>query len=161
MFILVDTREKPQEMSRITDTFQQMGVRYDRTKLYIGDYLEFGNPFLVVDRKKSIDELAGNLCTRGERERLKREIQRAADAGVTLVILVEQNSYKEGDRRIKLGSIEDLMLWESRYSMMTGEKIYRILVSWCAKYPIRVEFCAKRDTGKRIVEILGGDNAER
>lgn len=157
MFILVDTREKPSEMSRITDTFQQQGIRYDRTKLYIGDYLEFGNPFLCIDRKKSIDELAGNLTV--ERERFKREIQRAKDTGTTLVILVEQNTYRDGDRRIQIGSIEDLMLWESRYSTVTGEKLYRVLVSWCAKYPIRVEFCAKRDTGKRIIEILGGDNA--
>lgn len=156
MFILVDTREKPSEMSRITDTFQQQGIRYDRTKLYIGDYLEFGNPFLCIDRKKSIDELAGNLTV--ERERFKREIQRAKDTGTTLVILVEQNTYRDGDRRIQIGSIEDLMLWESRYSTVTGEKLYRILVSWCAKYPIRVEFCAKRDTGKRIIEILGGGN---
>ena len=159
MFILVDTREKASEMSRITDTFQQQGIRYDRTKLYIGDYLEFGNPFLCIDRKKSLDELAGNLIV--ERERFKREIQRAKDTGTTLVILVEQNTYRDGDRRIQIGSIEDLMLWESRYSTVTGEKLYRILVSWCAKYPIRVEFCAKRDTGKRIVEILGGGNAER
>ena len=157
MFILVDTREKASEMSRITDTFQQQGIRYDRTKLYIGDYLEFGNPFLCIDRKKSIDELAGNLTV--ERERFKREIQRAKDTGTTLVILVEQNTYRDGDRRIQIGSIEDLMLWESRYSTVTGEKLYRVLVSWCAKYPIRVEFCAKRDTGKRIIEILGGDNA--
>jgi len=156
MFILVDTREKPSEMSRITDTFQQQGIRYDRTKLYIGDYLEFGNPFLCIDRKKSIDELAGNLTV--ERERFKREIQRAKDTGTTLVILVEQNTYRDGDRRIQIGSIEDLMLWESRYSTVTGEKLYRVLVSWCAKYPIRVEFCAKRDTGKRIIEILGGGN---
>ena len=159
MFILVDTREKPSEMSRITDTFQQQGIRYDRTKLYIGDYLEFGNPFLRIDRKKSIDELAGNLTV--ERERFKREIQRAKDTGTTLVILVEQNTYRDGDRRIQIGSIEDLMLWESRYSTVTGEKLYRILVSWCAKYPIRVEFCAKRDTGKRIIEILGGGNDKR
>ena len=159
MFILVDTREKPSEMSRITDTFQQHGIRYDRTKLYIGDYLEFGNPFLRIDRKKSIDELAGNLTV--ERERFKREIQRAKDTGTTLVILVEQNTYRDGDRRIQIGSIEDLMLWESRYSTVTGEKLYRILVSWCAKYPIRVEFCAKRDTGKRIIEILGGGNDKR
>ena len=156
MFILVDTREKPSEMSRITDTFQQQGIRYDRTKLYIGDYLEFGNPFLCIDRKKSIDELAGNLTV--ERERFKREIQRAKDTGTTLVILVEQNTYRDGDRRIQIGSIEDLMLWESRYSTVTGEKLYRVLVSWCAKYPIRVEFCAKRDTGKRIIDILGGGN---
>jgi hypothetical protein len=143
-------------MSRITDTFQQQGIRYDRTKLYIGDYLEFGNPFLCIDRKKAIDELAGNLTV--ERERFKREIQRAKDTGTTLGILVEQNTYRDGDRRIQIGSIEDLMLCESRYSTVTGEKLYRILVSWCAKYPIRVEFCAKRDTGKRIIEILGGGN---
>lgn len=146
-------------MSRITDTFQQQGIRYDRTKLYIGDYLEFGNPFLCIDRKKSLDELAGNLTV--ERERFKREIQRAKDTGTTLVILVEQNTYRDGDRRIQIGSIEDLMLWESRYSTVTGEKLYRILVSWCAKYPIRVEFCAKKDTGKRIIEILGGGNDKR
>ncbi len=70
------------------------------------------------------------------------------------MILVEQNTYKDGTETKKVESIEDLMLWSSPHTMIRGEKVFRVLSSWIAKYPLRVEFCNKRSTGKRIVEIL-------
>lgn len=154
MLIFIDSREKQHAITKIVDEFQRQGIRYETNKLWIGDYQEFGNPYLVIDRKQSIDELA--MCCTSDHERFKREILRAEEVGAHLVILVEQNSYSDRGTRITVDSIEDLMLWESRFSTIKGERVFRILTAWIAKYPISVEFCRKADTGKRIIEILKG-----
>lgn len=150
--LLVDTREKPKAIQNILKTFDEAGIKHASTKLFIGDYQDYGNPFLIIDRKQSIQELAAN-CTR-DHDRFKRELERAKSVGARLVILVEQNRYKDRDKWIHIETIEDLMLWESPHTTIRGEKVYRVLRSWMAKYPLRVEFCDKRNTGRRIYEII-------
>ena len=151
-YIIVDTREKPKAIQTILNQFDEAGVSYEKSKLLFGDYLDYNRPGLVIDRKQNILELAKN-CT-VESERFKREMARAKMAGATLVILVEQDRYKDRGRWIQVKSVEDLLLWSSEYTIVTGEKLYRVLSSWAAKWPIRVEFCDRRQTGRRILEIL-------
>lgn len=153
--ILIDTREKPKAIARIIDYFQQNNIEYDSSKLYFGDYMEYNRPGLVIDRKQNIAELAKNCTT--DHERFRRELERVQRAGAELVVLVEQNTYTDRGERIHVKSIEDLLLWSSPHTMVRGEKVYRVLKSWTAKYPVRVEFCNKRSTGKRIVNILYGE----
>lgn len=153
--LLVDSREKPKAIQTILKHFEREGVPYSITKLFIGDYQDYGNPFLIIDRKQSIQELAAN-CTR-DHERFKRELERAKSVGARLVILVEQNRYKDRERWIRVETIEDLMLWESPHTTIRGEKVYRVLRAWIAKYDIVIQFCDKRQTGKKILEILYGE----
>ena len=153
--LLVDSREKPKAIQTILREFEGRGIHYSVTKLFIGDYMDYGNPFLLIDRKQSIQELAAN-CTR-DHERFRRELERVKAVGAELVILVEQNRYKDRERWIHVETIEDLMLWSSPHTTIRGEKVYRVLRAWMAKYPIRVEFCDKRQTGKRILEIIYGN----
>ncbi len=152
--LLVDSREKPKAIESIVREFQKAHVHYERTKLFIGDYMDYSNPLLIVDRKQSIAELAQN-CT-SDHARFKAELERAKAVGAVLVILVEQNRYKDRDKWIHVECIEDLMLWSSPHTTIRGEKVYRVLRAWIAKYPIRVEFCDKRQTGTRILEIIYG-----
>lgn len=153
--LLVDSREKPKAIQTILKEFERERVDYAVTKLFIGDYQDYANPFLLIDRKQSIQELAAN-CTR-DHERFKRELERAKSVGAKLVILVEQNRYKDRDKWIHVEDIPDLMLWESPHTTIRGEKVYRVLRAWMAKYDIEVVFCDKRQTGKRILEILYGN----
>ena len=151
-FLLIDSREKPKAIRSIVKYFDSIGLVHETSKLFIGDYQDFNRPQIIVDRKQNIAELAKN-CT-SDHERFRRELQRAQKANTTLVLLVEQNRYKDGDRWIHVETIEDLMLWESPHTTIRGEKVYRVLRSWMAKYPLRVEFCDKRSTGRRIYEII-------
>jgi len=151
-YLLIDTREKPKKITGIVDYFDSIGLIHESTKLLFGDYMDFNRPEIVVDRKHNIAELAKN-CT-ADHERFRRELERAQKANTTLVVLVEQNRYKDRDRWIHCESVEDLMLWESPHTTIRGEKVYRVLRSWMAKYPLRVEFCDKRSTGRRIYEII-------
>lgn len=154
--LLIDTREKPKAIKSIIAEFEKLGIQYERTKLLFGDYMDYGQPHTVVDRKQNIAELAKN-CTR-EAERFKEELKRAQRANSELVILVEQTRYKDRGIWVPVRSIADLMMWSSPHTTIRGEKVFRVLSSWVAKYPIRVEFCDKRQTGKRILEILYGGN---
>ena len=150
--ILVDTREKPRAIASILDYFSRNGYEYERSKLLFGDYCDYSNPNLVIDRKQSIQELAQN-CTR-DHERFRRELERVKKTGSHLVILVEQNRYRDRDEWVQVREIVDLIRWESPHTTVRGEKVYRVLASWTAKYPITVEFCDKRSTGRIITEIL-------
>lgn len=150
--IIVDTREKPKAIEKILKYFDAHGVEYRKEKLDYGDYMIENGPKISIDRKQNIAELAKN-CTR-ESERFRREMARAAADGARLVILVEQNRYKDRDETVEVRSIEDLIRWSSPHTQVRGEKIYRVLASWSAKYPICVKFCDKRQTGKEILKIL-------
>ena len=152
--LLVDSREKPKAIKSILKEFEREGVPYSVTKLFIGDYQDYGNPFLIIDRKQSIQELAAN-CTR-DHDRFKRELERAKSVGARLVILVEQNRYKDRDKWIHVETIEDIMLWTNPHTTIRGEKVFRVLRAWMSKYDIDVQFCDKRQTGRRILEIIYG-----
>lgn len=150
--LLVDTREKPKAIENILKTFDEAGIRYERTKLLFGDYMDYNRPQIVVDRKQNIAELAKN-CT-VEAERFKKELERSQRANSRLVILVEQNRYKDRDEWKRVETIADLMLWSSPHTTIRGEKVFRVLSAWVNKYDIEVRFCDKRQTGREILEIL-------
>lgn len=114
--------------------------------------MNYAKPNRVIDRKHSISELAMN-CTR-DRKRFKRELERVKATGSELILLVEQDSFKDREQTISVETIEDLMLWTAPKGVVRGEQVYRVLVSWCHKYPLRVEFCHKSETGQRILELL-------
>ena len=153
-YIIVDSREKPKAITGVLDYFDRNGIEYEVSKLLFGDYMDYNRPQLVIDRKQNIAELAKN-CTR-EHDRFRRELERVAKTGSKLIILVEQNRYKDRDEWVQVRQIVDLIRWSSPHTMVRGEKIYRVLASWTAKYPVEVRFCDKRATGKQIVNILYG-----
>ena len=158
-YLLIDTREKPKAIENILKTFDEAGIRYERTKLLFGDYMDYNRPHIVVDRKQNIAELAKN-CTR-EHDRFRAELERAKAANARLIILVEQNRYKDRDKWIHVESIEDIMLWSSPHTTIRGEKVFRVLRAWMSKYDIDVQFCDKRQTGRRILEIIYGENRNK
>ena len=153
-YLLIDSREKPKAIERTLQYFRDHGVEYEVTKLLFGDYMDYNQPQIVIDRKQNIAELAKN-CT-SEHERFRRELERAQKANSRLVVLVEQNRYKDRGEWVQVDSIVDLIKWSSPHTMVKGEKVYRVLLSWCAKYPLTIEFCDKRSTGRKILEIIYG-----
>ena len=152
--LLVDTREKPKAIENILATFETEGVPVARSKLLFGDYADYNRPGVVIDRKQNIAELAKNVTV--ERARFIAELERAKAANAKLVILVEQNRYKDRDKWISVKDISDLMLWSNPHTKIRGEKVFRVLSELIYKYNISVIFCDKRVTGKRILEIIYG-----
>lgn len=152
--ILIDTREKPQAIVNIKKYFDAHGIKYESKKLDFGDYMTDEHGGISIDRKQNIDELAKN-CT-VEHERFRRELERARNANAKLIILVEQNRYTFRTERITVREPIDLIRWQSRYSVVNGDRVYRILCKWMNEFNLDVVFCAKQSTGYMITKILFG-----
>ena len=170
MQIQVDTREHKSEWERIQKQFDKLDVQYFRSKLYVGDYQSLDNPRLVVDRKKNLQELVGNVTQ--QHERFRKELIRASKAGIQIVILVEHGQGIE--------SLEDVWFWknprkhEVRYRTVNGkrecyvvsakatdgEQLYKSLNTMRERYGVKFVFCEKKDTGKEIIRILSGGEYE-
>lgn len=152
--ILIDTREKPQAIANIKKYFDAHGIKYESKKLDFGDYMTDEHGGISIDRKQNIDELAKN-CT-VEHERFRRELERARNANAKLIILVTQNRYTFRTERITVREPMDLIRWQSRYSVVNGDRVYRILCKWMNEFNLDVVFCAKNSTGHIITKILFG-----
>ena len=103
----------------------------------------------MIDRKHNLGEVVGNVTQ--EHERFRRELLRAKEAGIQLIVLVEHSN------RIK--KVEDVKRWQNprlRFSpkAMSGERLYSVMRTMSAKYGVEWMFCDKAHTGQRIVEIL-------
>ena len=158
-FIIVDSREKPKAITGILDYFDRNGIEYEVSKLLFGDYMDYSRPQLVIDRKQNIAELTKNVVGK-DRDRFVRELERAQAAGCKMVILVEQNRYKDRERWISVKEPADLMLWSSPHTKIRGERVFRSVSGLIAKYGISVQFCDKRTTGRNILRIIYGDSYE-
>ena len=157
MIIEIDTREHKSEYERIVSQFDALGVKYIRTKIWVGDYRSLDNPLTVIDRKQSLLELCSNITQ--QHERFRNELIRANEAGIHLIILCEHSS--------EIKSLEDVYFWENPRSKKSpkatsGRTLFRILNTIRAKYGVQFEFCDKFHTGQRIVELLRNEvNDER
>lgn len=165
MDIQIDSREKAKAIQKIIKTFDKNGVNHFSSKLLVGDYMNLDNPRLIIDRKKNLQELCGNVCQ--QHERFKRELVRAMEANIQLIVLVEHGP--------DVKTMEDVYFWQNprkhevRWRMVDGKRqkyvesikavdgqqLYKSLCTIRDRYNVRFEFCEKKDTGKRIIELLG------
>lgn len=167
MQVQVDTREHAKEWERIKGQFDALGVQYFRSKMYVGDYQSLDNPRLVIDRKKDLQEICGNVCQ--QHERFKAELLRAKEQGIKLVILCEHGA--------DIKSLEDVYFWQNprkyqiRWKTVNGKRVkevisakavdgnqlYKSLCTIRDRYNVEFVFCQKEETGRKIIEILGYD----
>ena len=166
MTIQIDTREHKAEADRIERQFDAMGVAHFRSKLYCGDYQSLDNGRLVIDRKKDLLELCGNITT--QHDRFRRELIRAKEAGIRIIVLCEHG---KGIERLS-----DVYFWENPRMMArkwvmecgkpkqvpaypkatSGETLYKALQTINEKYDVSFMFCDPAHTGEMIVDLLGG-----
>lgn len=176
MVIQVDSREKAHAITKILAEFDRKNVKWFVSKLPVGDYMNLDNPKLVIDRKQNLQEICGNVSgvpMKDENGLVKRnqdgsvqtpkarflsELERANEYGIELIILCEHG----GD----IESLPDVMNWvnprlkESPLAV-SGERLFKILTAISKKYGVSFLFCDKRNTGKRIIELLANDGKEK
>ena len=146
--VIVDTREKRHKS--ILTYFDKNNIDYIVSKLDYGDYMLYKNNNVVIDRKDSLLELAGNLCHTTEHERIKREIARAKEDGCKDFIFLISES--------KIKSIEDIKNWSSLHTKVKGATLLKIMQTMKERYGVRFIICKRSEMGKRILELLGGNN---
>ena len=147
MRLIVDTREK--KWDHVRKELERKGVPFELRKLDVGDYMLDGVPGASVDRKQNLSELSKNLMNKSDHSRFWKEIRRASAAGIKLTVLCEHG---QGIR-----SVEDIAKWKDSFSGVNGraliDEIYRANISWGVSF----EFCEKKETAERILEILNGE----
>ena len=163
MIIQIDSREKSRAIKKIIEEFDRHDVKHPVSKLMVGDYMNYDNPRLIIDRKQNLLEICSNVCQ--DHDRFRKELLLAQENEIQLVILCEH-----GDG---ITCLEDIIFWNNprRYvkrkingqwetihtKAMKGETLYKILRTLEDKYGVKFEFCTKEETGKKIIGILGGE----
>lgn len=149
MIIQIDTREKPEAIKKIVAEFDKQGVEHIRSKMYVGDYMNYDNPRLVIDRKKNLFELCNNACQ--DHTRFISEIKRANAAGIKIIFLCEHS--------MNVKNLEDVAKWENprlkeHPLAVSGERLYKKLYTISKNYGVEFLFCSKTETGRKIIELL-------
>lgn len=163
--LLVDTRE--QKWDHVRDGFDRLGVTYAKSKLYVGDYAWADRQSIVVDRKQDMNEVYSNLVS--QHARFRAELQRAQEANVHLIVLVEQSG---------ISTLADVAKWENpreeKWHMLhsahergkllyrdiptrppvSSDRIMNIMQSMADKYGVEWRFCNKEDTAVAILSLL-------
>lgn len=169
MIIQIDSREKARAIKKIVAEFDRHGVKHPVSKLMVGDYMNYDNPRLIIDRKQNLSELCSNVCQ--DHERFRRELIKAQENGIQMVILVEHGKgirsledviWWENPRRWKRVKDPDTGRWaEIETKAMEGHVLYKVLRTQERKYGVKFLFCEKKDTGKEIIRILSGDGYDQ
>lgn len=151
MIIECDTRQQKEE--HIVQAFDNAGIKYIRNKLYCGDYKRVDSPEIIIDTKKNLVEMCGNLCRTTEHQRIKREIMKATEIGAKRFIFLIADS--------KITNIDEVHNWniptrkdDTKYTKVKPETLQKIMKTMYEKYGIEFIFCKKKDMGKRIIELL-------
>ena len=149
MVIQVDTRE--QKCEHVTKYFDSQGIKWVKSKCVVGDYVNLENPMVVIDRKKDLQEVAGNVCQ--QHKRFIRELELAKELGYKMIVLVEEPT---------MVSLEDVCHWynwrrKKNPKAITGKTLYKIMLTISQKYDVEWKFTSKEKCGERIVELLGGN----
>ena len=155
------------DYAEVTDEMQETIDRRG-DKLKKADLV--GDIKIAVDRKNSIDEICGNVCsTTSAHERFRDEVILAQKCGCKFYVLIEDE---------KVTSLDDLEHWqnprEKKYfyykALMaqgkklrmilpkqppaSGKKLAKALRTMEEKYGVRFLFCKPKDAAERIVELL-------
>ena len=172
MIILEDTRQQSAKHYKKNKYFEEQGIIIHRTKLWVGDYTLPTDQSICIDTKRDIAELIGDICGK-QHDRFREELKRAQDAGIKLIILVEDDGgycdRKKTIRNDPVTTLQDLFRWKNprlfifqggkqKYPKATkGATLAKACMTMQKKYGCEFLFCRTADSGKMIVEILTGE----
>ena len=113
MVLLEDTRNKDGKHENVRRYCLKHGIEIVRQKLNVGDYM-FPDGHISIDTKEHLEELGRNLMNRSDASRFWREVRRAREDSILLVVLCEHGG--------NVKSINDVPKWKSKYSQLHGLK---------------------------------------
>lgn len=146
MIIQIDTRE--QKYDHVKKYFDSQGIKSVRSKCIVGDYVNLENPMVVIDRKKDLQEVAGNVTQ--QHERFVRELELAKELGYRMIVLVEEPNIKD------LVDVCSWYNWRSKRNprATNGKTLYKIMKTMQDKYGFEWQFTTKQKCGETIVKLL-------
>lgn len=148
MIIVEDTRNQIGKHQLLNKQLTDLGYEVVRTKLYVGDYTRLDNMSICIDTKKDWVELAGNICGK-QHTRFREECLRAKSAHIRLFVLVEEEiSIEEWNSPRRRNG--------SKICNVSKEILNKAMSTMSGKYGVQFLNCSKKETAKKIIEILGG-----
>lgn len=149
---MADTRQ--QKDKYITDYFDKHDVMWFRVTLSTADYMLVKcddksvrrDYTVLIDTKKDVEEIAGNLCNTQEHKRIDREVARAKELGCKEFIFLICDS--------KIKTVDDLKNWKSKRTKVKGSTLFKIMSTMHKKYGIRFIFTDKKNAGKYVYKLL-------
>ena len=143
--------------------FKEQGINVVRSKLYVGDYALLHNMKVIVDRKKDMLEIGGNICDKEEHQRFKQELIKAQENGIKLIILIEdENIYNTFGVRFYKSPVYKSNGYKNGVFHRRGEPMSKInfaalskaMETMEEKYGCKFMFAKKENYGKKVLEIL-------
>lgn len=172
MILLEDSRQQEGKHGQKHKYFEEHGIKVERTKLYVGDYTLPTNQSICIDSKKDLQEVVNNVCG-AEHVRFREECIRAKNAGIKLIILVEEDQTDENGHYV-VNDIRDVRKWQNPRRQIrkkvngqwvqaypkatTGLTLMKAMYTMQTRYDVEWEFCRKKDAGKKILELLGEES---
>lgn len=150
MTIYADTRQKFGKHDLKHIQIEKTGHKLLLKRLDVGDYMCPGGK-ITVDTKQDLQEIYSNIFA--DHARFMREVRRARTKGLRLVVLIEHGN--------GIRCLDDVCRWDPGHGVAHGRLLADKMRAIEYAYGVRFEFCNKSETGKRIVEILGGYDGKR
>lgn len=149
MTIIEDTRQQAGKHKLKQAYFDENNIKVVRSKLPCGDYAKLTDLSTIIDTKKDIQEVIGNVTT--QHTRFIKECYFAQENDIKLIYLIEDE---------KVTCIDDLNSWYNirlKHSpkATTGKRLAKTLHTISTRHDVEFMFCKKADAGKKIIELLG------
>ena len=146
---LHDTRDKVGKHQNVDDYLIGRGHKIIRSKLYVGDITLLINQSVCIDLKRNISELCMDVCQ--DHKRFRDELQRAYDADIKLIILVENYD--------KITDLSELPNWVNPRADKSplapnGERLFKICRAMSGSYGANFLFCHPSNAGMHVETIL-------
>ena len=168
--LLEDTRNPAQKHRNVHAWAQENGVTIIRTKLLVGDYTLPTNQSTCIDTKYGLAEVYSNLVQ--EHERFRSELELAMQAGVKLIVLVEEGGMELADvakwknpRRERWFRIHAahkagklLKVPISKVPPIASDRLMQMMETMAEKYGCEWRFCHKAHTGAVVWALLHRDS---
>ena len=158
MTLIEDSRQQAGKHKNIEAYCKRHNIEIVRQKLEVGDYA-FPGGNISVDTKQDLMELCKDVMSSDHR-RFRAECIRAMEAGIRLIILVEEIP--------PFGQVDlwEVPRWRSsnqfhRYgdpmTQVDPRAFKKALKTMTIKYGVLFRFCTKRQCPSRVIKYLKGE----
>lgn len=158
LILIEDTRNQVGKHKNIEQYCKRKGIELVRQKLDVGDYM-LPNGKISIDTKQDLLELCKDVMSNDHR-RFRAECIRAQEAGIQLIILVEEFP--------PFGQVD---LWEvprwknsnqwHRYgdpmTLVSPRTFSKALITMEGKYGVKFRYCTRRQCPIRVIKYLKGE----
>ena len=168
MTFIHDTRDKPGKHDNVDEGLKALGHKVIRTKMYVGDVTLLNDQTICIDLKQNLGEVESNLVH--QHRRFRDECIRAQQAGIALVILIEDEKIVDIDqvggwinpryarwKMIRRAHDAGKRLSETvpNRPPVNGRALRSMMLTMSERYGVTWCFTTHREAAANVMRILG------